>query len=187
VSIFTTSKEKKLWTYVLLVIAAILSTLFIGRPLADLLSDQGLQALLFIAGMILALVVIIVHAMKAKPGKMEVVLWLGILSVYMLTFLRLGMPERTHLMEYSVLAVFIHRALEERFRGKRRFYISIIYAFLLSVLVGILDECIQYFLPNRVFDPRDMVFNAVAISMALVAALLLGWIRNRKNVNKKES
>ena len=44
-------------------------------------------------------------------------------------------------------------------------------------LVGVLDECIQLLLPSRVFDPVDMLFNALAAVMAVGASSALHWAR----------
>jgi len=49
----------------------------------------------------------------------------------------------------------------------------------LLILIGVLDECIQAFLPNRVFDPLDILFNALAAVMAVVASAALTWARRR--------
>jgi len=50
-------------------------------------------------------------------------------------------------------------------------------AFLLTSLVGTIDEVIQFFLPSRVFDPIDIGFNMLAAAMAVTASVGLGWVR----------
>ena len=40
-----------------------------------------------------------------------------------------------------------------------------------------LDEGIQAFLPSRVFDPQDMLFNVLAAAMAVAAGAALAWAR----------
>ena len=46
-----------------------------------------------------------------------------------------------------------------------------------TVLLGWLDEGIQWLLPNRVYDIRDVGFNALAAVMAVGASLALSRAR----------
>ena len=179
--LFTSRREKHLWLWTFAVVLAIFSTLFVGRPLAKLFSSQDVQAVIFVLGMLLVGVTMLVHALKVKPGKMELVLWLGITAVYAMFFLRLGLPERSHLIEYSVLAIFIHQALTERRSQGKQFGNPAIVALALAFLIGLVDECIQFSLPNRVFDPVDIFFNGMAATLAIGFALGLGWVRKRLN------
>ena len=89
----------------------------------------------------------------------------------------MGFEERTHLIEYGVVAVFIHEALTERASHDRRVPLPAALAILATALLGALDECIQAFLPTRAFDVQDMVFNTLAAVMAIANSLVLGWAR----------
>ncbi|MCY4505718.1 MAG: VanZ family protein, partial [Acidobacteria bacterium] len=88
--------------------------------------------------------------------------------------------EGPPLMEYSVVAVFVYEALVERASHGRRVPSPALLAVLGTALVGSVDECIQYFLPDRVFDPVDVLFNALAAVMAVAASAALGWARRRR-------
>ena len=178
--VFNTDKEKRRWVWVLLVWMAIFSTLFIGRPLIELFRNQDIQAVIFVLGMFLVGVTILLYALRTKPGKIEITVLLGFVAVYTMLILRLGLPERSHLIEYSVLAIFVHRAFEERFRAEGGTTKPVLYAFVFTALIGVLDEGLQYFLPDRVFDTNDIIFNSFAILTALGTVWLLNWIRNRK-------
>jgi VanZ family protein len=46
-----------------------------------------------------------------------------------------------------------------------------------TAALGLLDECIQAFLPSRVFDPLDILFNVLAGTMAVGASMALAWAR----------
>ena len=93
---------------------------------------------------------------------------------------RTGSPEeRTHLIEYGVVALLIHAALTERADGGGRVPAPALFAVLGTALVGVLDELIQGVLPSRVFDPRDIVFNVLAGLLAVVAIVALRWARRR--------
>jgi VanZ family protein len=91
----------------------------------------------------------------------------------------MAIPERSHLMEYSVLAVFIYEALLERVSRGRHVTLPAVTAILATSLAGILDECIQAVLPNRVVDWRDILFNILAAVAAVAGLAMLRWARRR--------
>ena len=115
--------------------------------------------------------------LEANALRVEVGVALGIGVVYFLVFLRMAIPERSHLMEYSVLAVFIYEALTERASRGRRVPVPALLAIGATSLLGALDECIQLTLPSRVFDLQDILFNVLASVMAVVAMAALSWAR----------
>ncbi|MBB4080362.1 VanZ family protein [Lewinella aquimaris] len=180
-TISISSREAYFWRWALAVVATIFVTLFTGQPLAELLDNQNVRAAIFLLVMGLIGAMMVVHALKTRPRRGEIAVWLGVTAVYVMFFLRLGMPERSHLMEYSVLAVFVHKAIDERLGAGRRRPVSALLAFLLTFLVGVVDETIQLFLPDRVFDPADMFFNGSAAALALGAAALLDWVRGKRS------
>jgi len=177
--LFKSTREKRLWTWTIVVVATIFSTLFIGQPLANELRDQNLQAVFFVLGMLLVGSAILAHGIQDKPGKIEITVLLGIIAVYVMLFVRLGLPERSHLIEYSVLAIFIHKALVERIAQGQAIRIPGLLALVSAFLIGVLDECIQSILPHRVFDPQDILFNGIAVTAAVGSSALLTWIRQR--------
>jgi hypothetical protein len=179
---FKSSAEKRLWLYALLVLAAIFSTLFLGRPLQEMLRDQNTQAVFFLIGLILTWVTITVHGLKIRPSKIELAIWLGLVSVYTMLIFRLGAPERSHLIEYSVLAIFIQKALLERFKDENNNLKPALIALLMTIIIGVIDESIQKVLPNRVFDPEDIVFNSLAALMAIGGSMILTWGRKKSKM-----
>ena len=48
-----------------------------------------------------------------------------------------------------------------------------------------IDECIQAFIPSRVFDPEDILFNVLAAMMAVVSSVALSWARGRRRVGNR--
>lgn len=178
-NLFTSQREKRFWLWSFAVIIAIFSSLLIQAPLANLLRDENIQTAVFVFGMMLVTTAVVAHGLNAKPSRIETSVLLGIIAVYILLVLRLGAAERSHLMEYGVLAIFIHKALVERREQQQLNFSPTLLSWGMACLIGVLDECIQIFLPNRVFDPLDMLFNGVAVSMALGASLLLRWTRKR--------
>ena len=183
---FTSAREKRLWLFVLLITGAILSTLIIGRPLIELLRDQNLQAIFFLAGMLIIGGTMLLYGLFTKSSAVDLILFIGIGAVYLMLFLRLGLPERSHLIEYSVLALSIHQALQERFQQSRPILVKL-YAFLLSFSIGLIDELIQLFLPDRVFDFNDIVFNGMAILLAIGISAGVRFLKRRWDLMKKKS
>jgi len=182
--LFTSTREKHLWFWVFVVFVAIFSTLFLGQPLAELFSSQDARAVIFLIVMFLVGATILVHAIKTKPTKIELTIILGIVAVYTMFVLRLGMPERSHLMEYSVLAVFMHKAITERITQGKQIPMPALITFSITFLIGVLDECIQILLPDRYFDPEDIAFNGLAAIMAIGSTEILNWVRKWRNRSK---
>ncbi len=178
--LFTSAYEKRLWLCAMAVLAAIYATLFVGTPLANQLRDQDIQAVFFVSGMLLAAATVIFHGLRTKPGKLELSILIGIIAVYSMLIFRLGAPERSHLIEYSVLAIFIHMALVERAIRKKLILKPGLLALIISFLIGVLDEVLQILIPNRVFDLEDILFNGLAVSMAITSGALLTWIRKKR-------
>ncbi|KAA3625024.1 MAG: VanZ family protein [Flavobacterium sp.] len=178
-ALFTSPREKLLWICTALVMTVIFATLFVANPLVDFFKNQNTQAVMFLCGMFLTGLAILINAIKLRPGRAELSVWIGIAAVNLMLLLRLGIPERSHLIEYSILAIFMYEALRERKRNGTNIRIPALLALLISFSVGLLDEALQYVLPNRVFDPIDILFNGMVIAMAIGFTLCISWFRKR--------
>ncbi|MCG8351761.1 MAG: VanZ family protein [Chloroflexales bacterium] len=177
-SFFTSARERRLWAWTLAVVVAIYSTLGLARTLAEALGDSGLGAGLFILGCLLVLVTVVTQGLTRRPSGAEIGVALGVVAVYLLVFVRMTVPtERSHLIEYGVVALFMHEALTERASQGGRVPVPAVLAVVGASLVGVLDECIQALLPRRVFDLRDIGFNIIAAVLAVVVSVALAWAR----------
>ena len=142
---------------------AFISTLrgFISKEILNLLS-----LLLSISFFLLLSVWIYKKKYKAKQ-------FLLIISpLLLLTYLSLSLDvwvERIHFVEYAVLGLLISRAVNVRT------LLGIIYTGCLVTLIGAVDEIIQWFLPNRVGDMRDVFMNSVGGSSGLWLGRFLFW------------
>ncbi len=178
-SLFSSKRERRLWLWTFAVVVAIYSTLGLASTLAVALSD-GLAAIGFLAAMLFVGLTILTQGLKTRPGGMEIGVVLGMAAVYFMVFVRMAIRERSHLIEYGVVAVFIYEALTERASQGRRVPIPALLAVLATTLLGAVDEIIQLFLPSRVFDPVDILFNFLAGVMAVATMVALGWARRRR-------
>lgn len=177
-SLFTSRREKRLWLWALAVIAAIFASLGIAPGFAGVLRENGLLAAAFVLGMVLVGATIVTHGLQERPGKVELAIILGLSAVFYMLFLRIGtLEERSHLIEFGVLAVLIFEALTERARNGRHVPLPALIAILATATLGVIDEGIQVFLPGRVFDPIDILFNGLAGFFAVGASLALVWVR----------
>ncbi|MEM7372979.1 MAG: VanZ family protein [Bacteroidota bacterium] len=181
-SVFTSKREKRLWAWTLAVVLAIYSTLGLANTLADtFFNHEAIGAGLFLLCCFLVLGTVLSQGWKRRPSDSELVVALGVIAAYVLVFVRMSIPtERSHLIEYGVVAIFIYEALLERIAAGKKVVFPAIVAIVLTSLIGGIDECIQGFLPNRVFDPVDMLFNVLAAVMAIGASSALRWARRRR-------
>ena len=176
-SFFSSVRERRLWLWTMAVVVGIYSTLGVVPMLASVWNNQELSAITFLACMALVGLTVLMQGLKARPRGLEIGVGLGIAAVYLMWFLRLTIPERSHLIEYSVVAVFVCEALSERASQGRRVPFPALLAIIGTTLVGAIDEFIQLFLPNRHFDWTDILFNFLASLMAVASMVVLGWAR----------
>ena len=177
-TLFSSRRERRLWLWVLVVMAAIYATLGLAQRWAQALEDRGLLDFtvgLFLLCMALVGLTILTQGLRVRPGGAEVAVAVGVATAYLLVLTRMTVPtERSHLIEYSIVGVLIFEALNERRSRGRRVPFPPVLAVLLTVALGALDEGIQWLLPNRVFDPVDILFNTLAGTMAVAGSLALG-------------
>ncbi len=182
-TVFSSDRERRLWLWTLAVVVAIYSTLGLARTLAGALREAGLlegTTLVFFGFFALFLVgaTVVTQGLKARPGGAEIAVALGVTAAYLMVFFRMvSLEERTHLIEYGVVGVFIYEALAERASHGRRVPLPPLLAILATAALGLLDEGIQLFLPSRVFDPVDILFNLLAGAMSVGTSVALAWAR----------
>lgn len=179
-SVFSSDRERRLWLWTLAVLVAIYSTLGPVQELTATLRERNLLRVSSSAVMLLVWVVIAVRWANRRPSRGEIGVAIGITAVYLTALVRIGSwEERTHLFEYGLVAILIHQALIERRRAGRRVPAPAVLALVTTALAGWLDEGIQALLPNRVYDIRDVAFNAIAGLMAITSSLAVGLARGR--------
>lgn len=187
-TVFTSKRERRLWIALAIVLAAIYATLGQAPAIVAALGEGILNSvgnnLVFV--IIVLLVVIPVFFIDKRLSHAEIAVGIGILTVYLLAWLRLGSwEERTHLFEYALVAALVHEALLERRDNGRRVPAPALLALIISISLGWLDEGVQSLLPNRVFDLIDVAFNSIAATMIIgmrhAVARVRAWVDRRRS------
>lgn len=179
-SLFTSGRERRLWIWATVAVITIYSTLGLATGLATVINEPGLSALLFMLGSVIVLGMMVTRGLSRKPGILEVLIGAGMFTVFMMVFVRMLSPvERSHVFEYTIVAIFVHEALLERRSNGGKVPYPAFFAFMIATAVGVIDECLQLFIPSRVFDPLDMLFNAFAAFMAVAVNGSLRWISSK--------
>lgn len=174
-----TLSEKTYWKLSLGIVILIFSTIFIGNPLRETWSNQGGHALVFVLGMLLVGSAILIGGLSG-PDRWQ--LWavrLGLAAVFVMFFLRLSLAERSHVIEYSVLAFCLHQALKINPIIANRLRYPWILSLFLTIAIAGLDEGIQALLPKRVGSWEDLAFDAGAAAFAIGAVRLIKNLRKR--------
>ena len=187
-SLFSSKRERRLWLALAIVLAAIYATLGQAPAIVVALGEGILNSvgtnLVFV--IIVLLVVIPVFFIDKRLARAEIAVGAGILTVYLLAWLRMGSwEERTHLFEYALVAALAHEALLERRDMGRRVPAPALLALVMSLGLGLFDEGLQSLLPNRVFDLIDVAFNSIAATMIIgmrwVVARVRTWAERRRS------
>lgn len=178
----TSVRERRLWIGALLAVAAIWATLPLAGLLAEALRGQAMLGVAFFAGFVVTMAAIAWGALRRRPRGRETWALIGITAVYGMVVVRMGvsLEERSHLFEYGLVAVLLLGALDERRANGRTVPLPALLAIAATALLGWIDEAIQAVLPARVYDLRDVGFNALAAVMAVTAARVLWWARERR-------
>lgn len=177
---FSSKREYHFWLYALLVTFAIFATIPFAGILMDWIGEHSIIGVgLFLLGCLMVLATILSQGFRFRPGGLEIAVGIGISAAYLLVFVRMAIPtERSHLIEYSILAIFIYEALLERRHNGRKMPMLELAAIFLTMLIGLMDECAQQWVPDRVFDPLDMVFNTIAAVLAIGGSWIIRKIKD---------
>jgi hypothetical protein len=177
--LFTSDRERRLWLWTLAAVVAIYSTLGPAGTLVDALRERNLLRVSLAVVLLGVVGAVGWQWARKRPGWGEIGVALGVVLVYSAIFLRIENPaERTHLIEYGILAALLHQALLERARNGRHVPGPAALAVAGTALLGLLDEGIQAVLPSRVFDWNDVFFNTLAGFMMIAARLALAPVRS---------
>jgi len=118
-----------------------------------------------------ALLVIVLFSYLPKKPMGRVLGFSLFVGLFFYSMNRLQRPaEQIHFTEYGAVSFFLFRMFRHRIRPPWCHGASVLGAF----GIGIVDELLQGFLPNRVYDPRDIWINlwAGGLGMFIFAYVL---------------
>jgi hypothetical protein len=95
-------------------------------------------------------------------------IWLVVscsIYIYFIFQLKKHPEEAVHLIEYSLLTYFIFKALSYRIRDWTVYITPVLFV----SFAGTLDEFIQWLLPSRVWDYKDIGINVLAGGIFMLA------------------
>ncbi|NNL79493.1 MAG: VanZ family protein [Flavobacteriaceae bacterium] len=176
---FSSARERRLWLLSLLVVLAIAISLFLSREIIHFLGDQNVRAVIFLSGMLLVGLAMILNLFQKNVSRLEFAVWVGMAAVFLMLFLRLGMAERSHVFEYSILTMLINQALLERKQNGFKVMNPALLTFLIAFGIGLLDELIQLIIPYRVFDFYDIIFNGMVILTTILSVVFFNWLKKK--------
>lgn len=166
------NKERSAWGAVFLWVLFIYGSIPLARSLQELVSASG-GSHLFLWVTFTALVLAAIGLARAA--------WRGQLSLtfpavlcscmvfglyaWLTWSLRRNPEESFHFVQYGVLSLLLLRALQIRLAGWPLFFAVA----MTGIAFGIIDELIQWLVPLRYFDYRDIGLNTLGVLLALVA------------------
>ncbi len=92
--------------------------------------------------------------------------------------------ERVHFLEYGVIGLLFYRAWRDAGDPS-----IIILPLLASIVVGTLDEWLQWFVPVRVGEARDVALNVIAVACGVLFAIAMNppvaWTRHLSRTSRR--
>ena len=169
----TSKKERKLWISALVVLIAIYATLFLGGQLLELMVERRIVEQSTFYLFLLLIFSFIVSGWKSSGKRLEYWIYAGVIAVYGMALLRMDITtsERSHMFEYGLLSILIYEALIERKLNGVNVKIPAVTSIIGTGTIGLLDECIQYFISYRVFDIVDIGFNYLASAFGVLTSI----------------
>lgn len=176
-SFFKTKKEKRLWFFFTITVLTIFASIGFANALSEYLTNEGFIGFTFSLGLLAIAAGIFLTGLRTRPRGVEIGITISVLAVYVIIAARAFSAEhRSHIIEYSVVSLILFEALKERSENKK-VLIPAVFAIIGTVLIGTIDELIQFLMPSRVFDLFDIFFDFIASLMAVGASVLLSTAR----------
>ena len=158
-----------------LTVGLYIATIFVTLPFAPLLwsalsaYSQISFRLVTAFVILLPLTGCIFFILRQNRGGWRVagLLLLAVLSLLIIIFFAETSAETLHLLEYGGLSYLTLRA------AKPYTYRAYLFCLLFVLFVGSVDEAIQFTLPNRVFQVKDILLNGLCGVIGLATTTLL--------------
>lgn len=168
------STERRFWIAAAVLQAAIFLSLSLGDNVVRFLRGNNLLRSTVLMALVGALVGVGVLLRRARVGLPTMVIGAILALVYAILLVRIERPEeRLHLVQYGSVTALVFAAVRARFLPRRRLGMAFLVAAVLGSALGWLDEGVQYLLPDRVYELRDVLLNVEAAVLAAVSSWLL--------------
>jgi VanZ family protein len=160
------------WMWVVLCAIGIFSTVPIARSFQRFIyhsvgREFFTYIVLFVVGAVLASL-LYSFIFKLKVKRISQYVWLFIcagLYVYFIIQLDHNPEEAIHLIEYGLLSYFLFKALSHRIRDWTIYVTAVLFV----LFIGTIDEFIQWIVPERYWDFRDVGLNMLSGGIFLLA------------------
>lgn len=200
----TLSRERLYWTLGTVVVLGTWATLRWARTASEWLRERDLLTETMWTIFAVAAGAVLVVVVRQRPRWLELAVLAAFGGAYLLAILPLmARPEEAlHFVQYGLVGGLFYAALVAR---RERLGTAgaaagaetgagseaapatwlgwpgaaALVAFLLTGAAGWIDEGIQHLLPERVYDLRDVGFNAAAGALAIAAMACRRWARGR--------
>ncbi len=156
-------KARKIWwAACLLYVTAIYATLGVAPKLWEIIDGiadgKGILVLYALGVASVSAVFLYLVFVKKETGPASYFLFAVFVCIFFILNKLAKFPaEKIHLLEYTGLSVVVYNALKiDINRYEIKLYIT---GIAVCLAVGFVDELIQFFLPARVFDWRDIALN----------------------------
>ena len=184
INILNQISKKRLWVLISIYILFIYVSLPFFPAFINFLSSFISKEILNLLSLVVSVSFFLMLSIWIYKKKYKVNQFLLIISpLILLTYFSLSLDvwvERIHFIEYGVLGVLISRAVNIRT------FKEIIATCCLITLIGVVDEIIQWYLPNRVGDIRDVTMNSFGGLSGLWLGRCLFWEQQFLNkIHKK--
>jgi hypothetical protein len=140
----------------------------IQRVISDIVGREFFIYLTIFPAIIGVAIIFYTFIFKLKVREISQYIWLisGIsIYTYYIMELKSSPEEAIHFLEYGLLPYFIFRALSHRIKDWTVYISTLLYV----ALIGISDEFLQWLMPHRVWDFRDIGFNIMAGGIFIIS------------------
>lgn len=177
------------WGLLTLYVVCVLGSLPFTRDVILTLRDHNLLTS-SVTGLYLIGIATVVYHITFDVRLSDVVAFVALVALAGLTAaLILGheIPEeRVHFLQYGLMALIARSAFGWSMPAGRAYLAALVFA----TGIGVADELIQDVLPSRVYDFADIILNAQATLLALVADEVLhnrlGWRREESHASNTD-
>jgi VanZ family protein len=165
-------KEATSWVWVAAWVAFIYLAIPLARSLQVVIRERGGKAaflwltfLCFAAAAGWVVRALVRKQWAARPAQLLVLAAIGGSLSWMTWSLRENPEEAFHFVQYGVLSLLLFRALSHRLQDPSIYVAGV----LIGAAFGTFDELIQWGVPQRYFDYRDIGINVLAVGLVQVA------------------